>query len=131
MPYPYQSTLRTNPNLADGAFSADLVSEGAPVEEPTGRCAEDELEFEMIHYTSVHRYWHGDLLFSGLIEGFTCVNPLTGAAHGVLLLEHLGGTGRFEGAWGETVREFQAWALEPSGLRAALIGRETGQLILP
>ncbi len=131
MRYPLRPTLLGHPNPSEGAAQGDFVAEAAPVEEPTGRCAGDELEFEVIYYSSVIQYWDGDLLVSGLKDGFTCLNPSTGLSLGVIRLELLGGTGRFEGARGELVREVEGRALNPFGLRSLLTGRDTGELILP
>ncbi len=126
-----ESSLLSSANPSHGEFSADNVSENVPVSPPTGRCAVNELEFEMIHYSSVQRYSNGDLLISGMLDGFTCSNPEAGVGYGVVQIHYLGGTGRFEGARGETTREFQGRALDPSGLRSSFTATETGTLILP
>ncbi len=126
-----ESSLLSGVNPSHGEFSADNVSESVQVLPPTGKCAVNELEFEMIHYSSVHRYSNGDLLIGGMLDGFTCSNPETGVGYGVVRIEYLGGTGRFEGARGESTRKFQGRALDPSGFRSVLTATETGTLILP
>ncbi len=123
------SLLGDNPT--HGEFTADNVGESAQVSPPTGKCAADELESEMIYYSSVHRYSNGDLLIGGMLDGFTCANPVTGLGYGVVRIEYIGGTGLFEGARGETIREFQAQSLDPLGLRTSLVATERGTLILP
>lgn len=132
VPIPARARFRYKRNPSEGEFTADNVSEGVLVLAPTGKCAAGEFEFETIHYSSVHRYSNGDLLFAGgLQDGFTCFNLLTGRGYGIVRLNYVGGTGRFEGAQGEIVREFQGVALDPTGLRSAFTGRTTGTLILP
>lgn len=124
-----ESLLGENPT--HGVFTADNVGETVQVSPPTGKCAAEELEFEVIHYSSVHRYSNGDLLIGGLLDGFSCANPVTGVGYGVIRFQYIGGTGLFEGAHGETVREFQAQSLDPFGLRTSLVATERGTLILP
>jgi hypothetical protein len=131
MRFPFQFSFQSNSNPFAGEFSADNVSEGVLVEQPTGRCAVDELEFALIHYSSVTRYWNGDLLYSVLKEGFSCLNPFTGLGYGTVQIDHIGGTGRFEGVKGESVREFQGRALDPFGLRSVMTATETGNATLP
>ena len=85
----------------------------------------------MIHYSSVHRYSNGDLLIGQMKDGFTCFNLFTRRGYGIVRLNAVGGTGRFEGARGDLVREFNGLALDPTGLRATFTATETGTLILP
>lgn len=128
---PARSRLSDERNFLEGEFTADHVSEAVPVGEPTGKCATSEIEFEMIHYSTVTRYRNGDLLVARLKDGFVCFNPLTRRGYGTVRLEPFGGTGRFEGAEGELVREFQGLGLDPTGLRSTFTATEQGSLILP
>lgn len=128
---PFRSRSYTERNPSEGQFTADNVSEGVLVVEPTGKCAVREFEFEIIHYSSVQRYSNGDLLVGLLKDGFTCFSLFTRRGYGIIRVNLVGGTGRFEGAQGEVVREFQALALDPTGLRSTFTAVTTGTLTLP
>jgi hypothetical protein len=135
------TALDTN---GDGIAAAHFVGEangsGGPSYEgvqeiqfaPTGLCDAGEVEGTIAAYSIVRRYNNGDLLFSRLVDGTFCLDPATGKAQVTVNAEISGGTGRFEGATGSYVIEYEAIALLPDptgGIgHGAFVGATTGSV---
>ena len=54
---PFRSRSYTERNPSEGQFTADNVSEGVLVVEPTGKCAVREFEFEISGYPLYSSWW--------------------------------------------------------------------------
>ena len=80
---------------------------------PTGLCEAGEVEGVIVAYSMVRRYSNGDLLFSELVDGSLCLDPAAGKATVTINAAINGGTGRFEGATGSYVIEYEVTALLP------------------
>lgn len=80
---------------------------------PTGLCQAGEVEGVIAAYSMVRRYSNGDLLFSTLVDGSFCLDPGAGKAIVTVNAAINGGTGRFEGATGSYVIEYEVTALLP------------------
>jgi hypothetical protein len=135
------TALDTNGDgIAAAHFAGEAKGSGAPSYEgvqeiqfaPTGLCDAGEVEGIVAAYSIVRRYANGDLLFSRLVDGSFCLDPATGRAQVTVNAEISGGTGRFEGATGSYVIEYEAIALLPDptgGIgHGAFAGTATGDV---
>lgn len=80
---------------------------------PTGLCDPTEAEVVFVAYSIVRRFANGDLLFSNLVDGTSCLDPVSGLASVVVNAEFIGGTGRFANATGGYTLEYDAVVLLP------------------
>ena len=83
-----------------GASNINGVVEVVPLTSPV-HCNSDEIEARYIGYSIVRRFAEsGDLLFSTLDEGFTCLSSDLATGRIDLRAKIAGGTGRFQEATG-------------------------------
>ena len=68
--------------------------------DPTGACADGEVEGVVVAYSVVRRYGNGDLQHSELVDGSLCFNPATGLSTLTINAEITGGPGRYSTASG-------------------------------
>jgi hypothetical protein len=133
------TALDTNGDgVAAAHFQGGAKGSGSPSYEgvqeiqfaPTGLCEAGEVEGIIAAYSIVRRYSNGDLLFSRLVDGSFCLDPASGKAQVTVNAEISGGTGRFEGATGSYVIDYEATALLPDptgGIgHGAFVGMVTG-----
>ena len=88
-----------------------------------------ELRAEMVTESFVETFNDGSMLFNWVTEGFNCVDLATGEIGGELIGIITGGTGRFAGASGEFMVDFNAKAA--TEVQNVFYGTITGVITLP
>lgn len=88
-----------------------------------------ELRSDVIWESWVQTFNDLSMLFSPVTEGFICVNLFTGEVWGEIIGDFDGGTGRFQGATGDYIIEFEGYAATP--YQNAFEGTVKGLIELP
>lgn len=111
--------LPINISLGDakGSFGASRVDISAEFFPLDVEC-ESGYEFEvgLLYAASAITFENQSQLFGFSNQGWMCINMSNGHYYGQAIGVYGGGTGRFEGATGEWVTDFDGFRLEPPGL---------------
>lgn len=103
-----------------GASRVEITGEWMPwdIEEVT--CEGQELEFKLLFSASVGTFQNQSQLYGFSDVGWMCVDQETGHYYGMVFGIYQGGAGKFVGATGEWVTDFDGFFLEPPTLPAVI-----------
>jgi len=134
-------TQQTKIDLNEDGVFADLISfqmKGSPGNataqaqgefhpiEPNPGC---DAQSELVYQTFVETFKDGSMLFFMTTAGQNCVNFAPLSIEGELTGIIIGGTGRFVGATGSWMVEFEAFPVGPT--MSATIGNLKGTIVVP
>ena len=88
-----------------------------------------DLRAELVYENVVETFDDGSMIFYMATSGFNCVDFATGKVGGQLVGIMTGGTGRFEGASGTFVVDFEAFVV--GGGMIAFAGTHKGTIVVP
>lgn len=130
--------LAVNVSIAEarGSFGASRAEISAEFFPNDADCdAGYEMELGILFSASIITFQNHDQLFGVSNDGWMCVDMDAGHYYGQATGQYIGGTGRFEGATGEWVTDFDGQRMEPPGLTPigfrSISGTVNGEVVLP
>jgi hypothetical protein len=119
-----------------GASRVEITGEWMPWDIAEVTCEGDEVEFKLVFSASVGTFQNRGQLFGFSDFGWMCVDQVTGHYYGIVWGIYQGGAGKFAGATGEWVSDFDGYFLEPPTLPAvigfrSMTGNVKGHFELP
>ncbi len=103
-----------------GASRVEITGEWMPWDVPEVVCGGEELEFKLVFSASVATFTNFSQLFAFSDVGWMCVDEDTGHYYGMVYGIYQGGAGKFVGATGEWVSDFDGFFLEPPTIPAVI-----------
>ena len=119
-----------------GASRVEITGEWMPWDMEEVTCGDGETEMKLLFSASVGTFENQSQLFGFSDFGWMCVDQVTGHYYGTVYGIYQGGSGKFVGATGEWVTDFDGYFLEPPTLPAvigfrSITGKVKGHFDLP
>ena len=103
-----------------GASGVEITGEWMPWDVAEVTCEGEEVEFKLVFSASVATFENHSQLYAFSDVGWMCVDQDTGHYYGMVFGVYQGGAGKFVGATGEWVTDFDGFFLEPPTLPAVI-----------